>query len=555
MKRYGRAMLAIRKNVAACGNVAIALTLLLGASVDFASAQSMGSGLMPANVARRYGLERAWHTQVEVGRSRGRVNHVVVHVSVNRTQTIVEVFQGPTRWLFTEHDRDAFQQPIGPKGVQTKAEEFLAKLKKHRPEAGEPRMELRVVPEVTVYATTDQAVLHAIDGETGKTRWVTKVGDANLPTTAAAANEKYVTLLNGSHVYCVDARDGDVKWQRKVSGVPGAGPAMTDAKDQSPAYVFCPMVNGAIESFTIEDPKAEPWIYRSLGRAMVQPAVGFDALAWPTDHGHLYVASPTGRAIRYRLEAKETIVASPTVAAPDRIIAPSVDGYIYCLHPSRQQGNIHWKYSTGETLSQPVTAVGDVIYAISDERMLYCVGLMDGLLRWKSPYLKKMLTVSAERIYAVGDVGQLVILDRKTGNRIATLPMDEFDLQIVNPLTDRIYYGTKQGTIQCLREIDHPWPLVHSEAKKPAPRPRPSAKPAAKPGANANGAPAEDPFGGAPAAKPAAGANEDPFAAPAPAGGGGAKPAANDDDPFGGGGNAAPAKPAPKPKDDSDPFG
>lgn len=550
MKRHARAMNATGRMSTSWGDFvrtatpwggALLCCLLWTAGVSStASAQSMGSGLMPSNVARRYGLESAWQTQVEVGRSRGRVRYVTPYVSTSRMQTIVEVFQGPSRWLFTEHDRDAFMQPLGPDGVQKKAAEFVAKLKKHQPQVGEPRMELRVVPEVTLYVTTDQAVVHAIDGETGKTRWVTKAGNADYPTTAVAANEKYVTVLNGSHVYCFDALDGEVKWQRRVEGVPGAGPAM------SADYVFCPMVNGAVESFTLDDPKAEAWVYRSLGRAMIQPTVGFDALCWPTDRGHLYVASASSRSIRYRLEAKETIVASPVVATPDRIIAPSVDGYLYCLHPARQQGNILWKFSTGETLSQSPVSVGDAVYVIADSNMLYCVGVTDGLLRWKSSSLKRLLTISAERIYAVGEVGQLAILDRKTGSRISTLPLEEFDLQVTNQLTDRIYIGTKQGSLQCLREINHPWPLVHADEAKPGAKPKPQAKPAAKPAA-----PSEDPFG-APAAKPAAGANDDPFAAPAPAGG--AKPAAGDDDPFGGGGDA-PAKPAPKPKDDSDPFG
>ncbi len=505
----------------------------VGSGVERVAAQSMGSGLMPANVARRYGLERAWFTQVEVGRGRGRVNEAVVHVSKTRLQTTVEVFQGPSRWQFTEFERDAFGEIIGPEGAKRKANDFAARLKKNSPEAGEPKVLVQVVPEVTLYVTTNQGLIQAIDGETGKTRWLVRVGSANFPTTGAVASENHVALLNGSTLYVLRSTDGEMMWQKKIDGVPGASAAISDE------YVFVPTVNGAIESYTLADPKAVPWIYKSLGRAMVQPAHGFGSLAWPTDFGHLYVASATARSILYRLESRETIVATPTFAAADRLIAPTVDGYVYCLQPARQTSNILWKFSSGETLSQSPLVHGEFVYVLSDDRNLYSLSTRDGLPQWKSPGVNKVMAISGDKMYAVGEVGRLVVLDLKTGSRIATIPLDEFDLPITNSVTDRLYYGTKLGTLQCLREVGHRWPVVFEPSDGKKPKPKPSAKPAA---------------GGAPAAEPKPGENDDPFGAGAPAPP--PKPAepAAGDDPFGA--DPAPAgKPAPKPKDDADPFG
>jgi outer membrane protein assembly factor BamB len=511
----------------------VALVALAAIDVERAAAQSMGSGLMPANIARRYGLERAWFTQIEVGRGRGRVNEAVVHVSKSRLQTTVEVFQGPSRWQFTEYERDAFGQIIGPEGAKRKANDFAARLKRISPEAGEPRVQVQVVPEVTLYVTTNQGLIQAIDGETGKTRWSVRVGSAHYPTTGAVASENHVALLNGSTLYVLRSTDGEMMWQKKTDGVPGASAAISDE------YVFVPMVNGAIESYTLADPKAVPWIYRSLGRAMVQPALGFGSLAWPTDYGHLYVASATSRSILYRLESRETIAATPSFAAADRLIAPTIDGYVYCLQPSRQTSNILWKFSSGETLSQPPLVNGEFAYVLSDDRNLYSLSTKDGLPQWKSPGVNKMLAISGDKMYAVGEVGRLVVLDLKTGSRTATIPLDEFDLQITNPLTDRLYYGTKLGTLQCLREVGHRWPVVFAPTDGKKPRPKPAPKPAA---------------GDGPSAEPKPADNDDPFGAAAPAAP--AKPAepAGGDDPFGA--DPAPAgKPAPKPKDDADPFG
>lgn len=506
----------------------------VGVGIEPVAAQSMGSGLMPANVARRHGLERVWFTQIEVARGRGRVKNAIVHVSKTRLQTTVEVFQGPSRWQFTEHERDAFGETIGPEGAKLKANDFASRLKKNSPEAGEPKVQIQTVPEVTLYVTTDQGLLQAIDGETGKTRWTIRVGSAHYPTTGAVASENHVALLNGSTLYIVRSTDGEMAWQKKTDGVPGATPAINDE------YVFVPMVNGAIESYTLADPKATPWIYRSLGRAMVQPAQGFGSLAWPTDFGHLYVASAASRSILYRLESRETIVATPTFAAADRLIAPTVDGYVYCLQPSRQSSNILWKFSSGETLTQSPLVNGESVYVVSDDHNLYALSTRDGLPQWKTNGVNKMLAISGDKMYAVGEVGRLAVLDLKTGSRIATIPLDEFDLQITNASTDRLYYGTKLGTLQCLREVGHRWPVVFEPTDGKKPRPKPAAKPTT---------------GEAPAAQPKPGNNnDDPFGAGAPAAP--AKPAepAGGDDPFGA--DPAPAgKPAPKPKDDADPFG
>jgi len=519
--------------MAAMAMFAVLIGMLIGSGPDRAVAQSFGTGLMPSNVARRYGLERAWFTQVEVGRGRGRVNTASIHVSKTRLQTTVEVFQGPSRWQFTEYERDAFGEIIGPEGAKKKAAEFAARLKKNSPANGEPKVVVQVVPEVTLYVTSNQGLLQAIDGETGKTRWSVRVGSASYPTTGAVASENFVALLNGSTLFVLRSTDGEMMWQKQTDGVPGATAAISEE------YVFVPMVNGAIESYTLKDPKAVPWIYKSLGRSMVQPALGFGSLSWPTDFGHLYVASAVSRSILYRLESRETIVATPAFASADKLIAPTVDGYVYCLQPSRQTSNILWKFSTGETLSQSPVVNGEFVYTLSDDRNLYALSTRDGLPQWKSPGVNKLLAISGDRMYAVGEVGRIVVLDLKTGSRVATIPVDEFDLSVTNTVTDRIYYGTKLGTLQCLREVGHRWPVVFEPIGGAKPKPKPAAKPAA---------------GDGPAAEPKPADNDDPFGAGAPAAP--AKPAepAAGDDPFGA--DPAPAgKPAPKPKDDADPFG
>lgn len=499
-----------------------------------AAAQSSGSGLLPTNVARQFGLERAWFTHVDVGRGVGRVNQVTTNVNTANIHTFAEVTQGSSRWLFSEKDRDSFGQLLGIEGAKKKAQEQIANLKRLFPKAAEATMLVRSVPEVTLYATTDQAIVHAIDGETGKTRWVTRCGDSRHPTTAAAANNEYVVVCNGSNLFVLQAADGKLKWQRQVFGAPGAGPAISNE------FVFVPMADGAIESYTLADSKEKPWIYKSTGRALVRPGVGFEALGWPTDRGHFYVASASARSIRYRLELNEQIESSPAFAPPDKLLVTTTRGYVYCLNPLRQYDNIVWRFSSGESMSQSPVVVDDAVYAVTDNGQMLSLDLnssVGGVLKWQATGVTRFLAASEKKLYVVGSVGRILVLDRTSGGRLGTIPLDEFDLQITNPMTDRMYFGTRTGAIQCVREMGRQWPMLHGDlinaAKTTAPKPKviqqglpaDDGKPAAPP--------TDDPF--APAAPKPAGGEDDPFAAPPGGGGGGGQmPAAKpSDDPFG----------------------
>lgn len=517
-------------------SLTLAVVLVGAGAQESAFAQSAGTGLLPTNVARQFGLERVWFTHVDVGRGVGRVNQVTTNVNTAKIHTFAEVTQGSSRWLFSEKDRDSFGQELGIEGAKKKAQEQIANLKRLFPKAPDATMLVRSVPEVNLYATTDQAIVHAIDGETGKTRWVTRCGDRRHPTTAAAANNEFVTVCNGSTVYVLRASDGKLMWQRQVVGGPGSGPAVSND------FVFVPMADGAIESYTLTDPKAQPWIYRSTGRALVRPGIGFEAIGWPTDRGHFYVASASARSIRYRLELNEQVESSPAFAPPDKLLLTTTRGYVYCLNPLRQYDNIVWRFSSGESMSQSPVIVDDAVYAVTDNGQMLCLDLnstVGGTLKWRATGVTRFLAASDKKLYAVGAVGRIVVLDRASGGKIGTIPLDEFDLQVTNPLTDRMYFGTRTGSIQCVREIGRQWPLLHGDlinaSKTSAPKPKviqqglpaDEGKPTAPP---------DDPFApAAPAAPKPGGGEDDPFAAP-PAGGagGGQMPAAKpSDDPFG----------------------
>ena len=129
-----------------------------------------------------------------------------------------------------------------------------------------------------------------------------------------------------------------------------------------------------------------------------------------------------------------------------------------------------------------------------------------------------------------------MVLDENQGTPLRTVPMQSVDFTFLNTMTDRMYIGTKDGLLQCVRELNQTFPVVHTKASESA------VADAAAADANAvDDQPKENPFAPKPAPMPNAG-NANPFGKPANNnnGGGNANPFAPKPAAGNGGGNANP---------------
>lgn len=529
--------------------VCLAVVVAAEASPD-AFGQGRSSRLLSPLPLARFGLERAWFTHVEVDPLRGGIAHMIQHVSSTEGYTVFEVHYDGGRRVFTERDLDRLGVPLGKEGAQKLAERAMHDLNLLQRNA---RVTSQVVPEITLYAMTDRAVLHAIDAQTGRTRWSESIGSSRAPSEAPAANDRFVAALNGSDLSLLDKTNGKLIWRRKVRGAVGAGPAITER------YVFVPMIGGTIEAYEIDDYRQPPWVFQSHGRAMNQPLYTGALVAWSTDRGHLNVAWGNANSILYRVEINKSIAAEATAMPPDRLLVASVDGYVYCLQA--EQGKVVWRFSSGEPILHTPVVLGETVFAITDDGSLYAISGDRGEEVWHTSGVRQFVAASRDRLYCQDERNGLAVIDAANGTLLGTIPADGLDFAFLNKQTDRIIIGTRQGLIQCLHETRQPWPLLHygglqeQEPAKPRPKPRPAAAPK-KPVPETD---TDDPFGIAPAAKPPAARDEgadpfgaDPFGAPAP------PPAAKDEgtDPFGSDPFGTPSTPPTEPAPAADdPFG
>ena len=190
-----------------------------------------------------------------------------------------------------------------------------------------------------------EGLIHAIEGETGKTLWIAQIGNPLYPTTAPAANDEYVGVCNGSTLYVMSAADGSVKFSRPTIGIPGAGPAL------SHDYIFVPMVSGQMVSRRLDDPKKTVGNYKSFGRTMTQPVISPNSVAWSTDSGNLYVGVANGAGIRFRMQAAEAAAAAPGLLAPTKCSSPR--STVTCIASTRKRATSLRFATTGEPITHP----------------------------------------------------------------------------------------------------------------------------------------------------------------------------------------------------------
>ena len=370
----------------------------------------------------------------------------------------------------------------------------------------------------TLFVQTSAAVVHSIDAETGRTNWVRMIGRARHPSMAVGVNDKYLAVVNGTTLYLHDRRTGraisvgNQLWQRRIGGVAGAGPALTDD------YIYVPIVNGRMEGYRIEDHKKPPWAFHSAGRALTQPVVTHrldkdgvivaDSISWPTDRGHLYVGRPNNPSLRFRFEAFDAIVAAPAYMHP-YLVSAGTDGYVNAVHV--RTGDVLWDFSAGDGIYQSPVVIGDSIYVIPKNGGMFCISSKTGQKKWWTPRVRRFLAGSEKRLYVIDHVGRIAIIDAGSGGRIGTLNTTGLDLFFSNAQSDRIYVGTKTGLIQCLHEIGRDEPMTHVKLVK--------TEAVVEEGAATDGQPEDQPVvPGDPFAKPAAapGKAANPFDDPSP---------------------------------------
>jgi outer membrane protein assembly factor BamB len=417
--------------------------------------------------------------------------------------------------------------PIGRAEAERLASNEIRRLKRRGVDA---EMQVITSPRINLYTIGSDGLLECRNAETGEPIWIQRVGRPSLPYSNLGVDERYLTVVNGGNLIQVDAENGEIMREVRTQGAPAFGAL------NSGDFAVVPLIGGGVEGYSLHDPTRVPFRERVSGTTMAMPtkAPNSSKTAWGTSKGYVYVMELQGTpSVQFRLDTDGIVSGRIAAASKNRFFFGSESGQVYGLRATRV-GEVLWSQPFAEPFYHRPLVFEEQVLIRSSYGNLFSLSVENGLQTWNGsvPNIGELLGVLDQRLYATTMSGGLVVLDVKTGKKLATFNDIRPEYFIVNNLTDRLYLVSNDGDVQCIRSegANLPTLVSHTEPKKTVktatPETDPTQAPAQPVGNDPFGAGQKDPFG-------AGGGNNDPF------GGGGGGNA----DPFGGGGGGGNADP------------
>ncbi len=425
-----------------------ALTAFVACSSGTTMAQE--GFLSDANAARA-GLTVAWSTQVEISSKAPLVDWQLV-VDENRATTYYVIKYGKRKEVIAEKDLSPFGVPYGIEGAKQAAEDrkevIEYKLKNDGKEDVKVEITSYSLPESRLFVLGYGGQTICLDADTGATIWTQQVGESRLPSTGLGASKDHVAVANGSSVYCLEAATGRILWRGQCTDGINSSPACSDE------YVHVPLVSGRLQTFKIDKFGLASFNRVAEGGPQSRPIITEKNVVWTTEKGHMNVAPLVAQTVKYRLKSSGPIV-SQAATSNGFLYVGSMDGFVYGL--KEESGQLEWEVSTGRGILKSPVAFGNDVYVISGSNELFKVDSKEGNYPkgWQVPIrdIREIAGFGVDTIYCINTRGRLIGIDRETRSVTKSVEDTSIELVMPNVITDRMFFATKSGFIQCVHEI------------------------------------------------------------------------------------------------------
>jgi outer membrane protein assembly factor BamB len=245
----------------------------------------------------------------------------------------------------------------------------------------EPFGSTPAVVDGVIYLAGIQGDVAAIDLETQKERWSTKL-DAGTSSSPVVVDDLLYIGADDDQLYALDVADGAERWRFTVgegaSYTLGPSPAVADgavfyanASSEAEKGLF------ALAAVTGD----EVWHFEPEEPGLFTPAIVDDTLYVGGDGGDVYAIDVATGEERWK-STVSSAWSTPAVA-DDAVFVQTMAGSLACL--DRETGDIRWEAATPASWCSPVIA-GDTVYvgaeALWFEMGLYALDRATGEQRW-----------------------------------------------------------------------------------------------------------------------------------------------------------------------------
>lgn len=315
-----------------------------------------------------------------------------------------------------------------------------------------------------IYVGDLDGTFHALDLETGATRWSFRAEAAGFPSAAAASLDPALPLVvvgdDTGVVRGFDQATGRVLWEYETDGEISGGPTILPAADGAPARVLVGSQDASLACLALAD-GAVAWKHSIADQIRCSPTVAEGRVSIAGCDGSLHVIdAATGT------EAAAVPIDGPTgttpAAADGRVYFGTEGGTFFGI--DLRAATVAWKmtpaanaqaYRSSAALADGLAIVG------SRGKAVESFALADGSRGWRrgmrgrvdaSPVVLPLASGGRLAVVVADAAGRIAVLDAATGE-----PAWEFDAgggfsAGAAVAAGRVVLASDDGTVWCFRE-------------------------------------------------------------------------------------------------------
>ncbi|QDT33595.1 PQQ-like beta-propeller repeat protein [Thalassoglobus polymorphus] len=320
--------------------------------------------------------------------------------------------------------------------------------------------------EQNIYMQSSSGILTTFNGETGRQLWSTLVGSPDQRGFPATTNDEQLLVTGGMQIYSFNKDTGDLLWQLRSPEHPSASPSINESQ------VAIGAIDGSVFAFDLRKVRelhdermlprwthlAQMWRFKTPLATVSPPIFTGETIVFASEQGIVYGLFSENKKLKFQFET-DVRIETPLGSSREEILIISEDSRLFCIN--KDNGRTRWTFSSGAPMRSPARVIGQQVFVAPTREGMSCIHLKTGLLLWEQPRAIEFVAASETRVYASDLNGNLLILNRGTGEKIGQLQLRHFNKRINNERTDRIYLANESGMVLAIREIGSEYPSFH----------------------------------------------------------------------------------------------
>jgi outer membrane protein assembly factor BamB len=323
-----------------------------------------------------------------------------------------------------------------------------------------------VIAGGTIYLGDLDGTFHALDLETGATRWSFKAEAAGFSSAAAVSLDPALPLVVAGDdtgvVRGFDRATGKVVWEYETDGEISGGPTILPAADGTPARLLVGSQDASLACLALAD-GAVTWKHSIADQIRCSPTVV---------EGHVLIAGCDGK-LHVIDAATGTETAAVPIDGPTGTTPAAADGRVYFgteggtfFGIDLRAGAVAWKMApavNGQAYRSSAAIADGVVIVGTRGKAVETFALADGARGWRrgmrgrvdaSPIVLPLAEGGGLAAVVADAAGRIAVLDAATGE-----PAWEFDAgggfsAGAAAAAGRVVLASDDGTVWCFRGPD-----------------------------------------------------------------------------------------------------